>query len=111
MYLISTCPIDGEKGVVVYRHPQFTNYGIGLKINRSGDMPLVECNIVTGVIDGQAKLATVTDHSAPLDVQVWCFSCMLTLRESVNTESLSLDALFSNNGGIVYYETKQESSL
>ncbi|AWY08289.1 hypothetical protein HOT49_gp007 [Erwinia phage vB_EamM_Alexandra] len=110
MYNVATCPIDGTEKVVVYRHPIFTDYGIGLKINRDGEMPVVECNIVTGTIDGQSKLETISDHTAPLEVQVWCFTCMLTLRESVNMQSLSLDALFPNNGGIVYYTPNQEST-
>ena len=110
MYNVSTCPIDGTEKVVVYRHPIFTDYGLGLKIDRSGEMTIVECNIVTGVIDGQSKLETITDHSAPLDVQLWCFTCMVTLRESVNRQSLSLDASFPNNGGIVYYNQNQEST-
>ncbi|UAW53125.1 hypothetical protein pEaSNUABM30_00007 [Erwinia phage pEa_SNUABM_30] len=110
MYNVSTCSIDGEEKVVVYRHPIFTDYGIGLKIDRSGEMTSVQCNIVTGSIDGQSKLEVITDHTAPLEVQVWCFTCMLTLRESVNMQSLSLDALFPNNGGIVYYNQNQEST-
>ncbi|AXG67051.1 hypothetical protein MPK70_gp007 [Erwinia phage pEa_SNUABM_33] len=110
MYNVSTCPIDGTEGVVVYRHPIFTDYGLGLKIDRSGEMTVVECNIVNGVIDGQSKLEVITDHTAPLDVQLWCFTCMINLRESVNRQSLSLDALFPNNGGIVYYNQNQEST-
>lgn len=110
MYMFSTCPIDGDRQGVVYRHPSFTNYGLGVKIDRSGEMVTVECNIVMGNIDGVSKLETLVDHSVPLDVQLWCFTCMRVLRESVNTESLSLDALFPNNGGIVYYEINQEST-
>ncbi|QZE56204.1 hypothetical protein pEaSNUABM40_00007 [Erwinia phage pEa_SNUABM_40] len=113
MYSMATCAIDGEETVVVYRHPIFTDYGLGLKINRGGDMPLVECSIVTGSIDGVSKLEPVTDHTAPLEVQAWCFAGMLSLRdmrESVNMQSLSLDALFPNNGGIVYYQTQTQQN-
>ncbi|QYW03309.1 hypothetical protein pEaSNUABM34_00007 [Erwinia phage pEa_SNUABM_34] len=108
MYRFQTCPIEGTKELVVYRHPSFSNYGLALKVNRTGEQNAVQCDIVSGNIDGVSRLDAITDHTAPLDVQLWAFTCMHILRESVNIESINLDTLFSNNGGIVYYGTSGE---
>ncbi len=109
MYRFHTCPIEGEATRVLYRHPTFIDYGLALTINREAEQHAVECHIVTGVIDGESKLDAVTDHTIPLDVQIWCFTAMRTLRDSVNTDSLDLNALFTNNSGIYYYTVNQEN--
>lgn len=109
MYRFQTCDINGEETRVVYCHPTFTDYGLALSINRAGEQHVVECNIVTGSIDGHSRLEIITDHSAPLDVQLWCFTGMRTIRESVNTDSLELSELFPNNSGIFYYSKPEES--
>jgi len=111
MYRFQTCPVEGEATRGVYRHPNFSDYGLALNVDRTGEQDSITCHIVTGVIDGQSKLEILTDHSVPLDVQIWAFAAMNRIRNSVNTDSsLNLDALFPNNGGILYYTVNQEST-
>lgn len=111
MYRFQTCDINGEQTRVVYRHPNFTDYGLAVEINRSGEQHVAECHIMTGTIDGQSPITAVSDHTIPLDVQLWCFTGMRTIRESVNRESLDLESLFPNNSGVFYYQTKTEENI
>ncbi len=107
MYRFQTAPVEGASTSVVYIHPNFTEFGLGLKIYRDGEMNVVECQIVTGTINGQSSLNHVSDHTIPLDVQIWCFTAMRVIRDSVNTKSIDLNTLFSNHGGLVDYSHLQ----
>lgn len=110
MYRFQTCDINGEETRVVYCHPNFTDFGLAMSIDRTGEQHVVTCNIVTGQIDGTNHLDVLSDHSVPLDVQIWCFTAMRRVRDSVNTDSnLELETLFPNTGGVFFYKEPQES--
>lgn len=71
----------------VFIHPVFPQFG--LAIDKRDDQ--VQVHLVRGEIDGESRLERVTDHSAPVEVQVWFFLALSQIQSyanSVNTESV-----------------------
>ncbi|AQT28494.1 hypothetical protein YOLOSWAG_7 [Erwinia phage vB_EamM_Yoloswag] len=108
MYRFPTCTVEGQATALVYIHPQYKNYGVAFKVDRSDKQTDVLCDIVYGDIDGKTKLTPQQDFSAPLDVTIWALNAMRIIQQSVNSESINIEDLFANHGGVIVYTTNQE---
>lgn len=95
--------IKGDALRVAYISPTYMNYGVAFTINEQRSN--VKCFIVTGEINGVARLEAVTDHSCPLEVLAWASQVFMLIQNTVNEDSIDIENLFTNHGGRVIYQT------
>lgn len=95
----------GTEKRVCYQHPVYSNYGLALSV--ADDRKSVTCCIVFGSIDDTgSKLDIVSDLAAPVDVFVWAFTCIQTIQNTVNGESVDVENLISANK--YFYQEKSK---